>query len=173
MLTSSGLKCEPGFGDLFRLAGDTSVSARQYHSRGVTGTRAKLQRSELISGMQGWRARSEICRRVNKTAPRLWRDENSGMNLNRSPRLERSRAKWMPGRVKETCGSDSIETDWNPAADAFKTVSKSIDHQLIRRDRRGPNFVSSAFEVLQRHQRQLPCSSCIPLRSEATNECVV
>ena len=67
---SSGLKCEPGFGDLFRLAGDTSVSARQYHSRGVTGTRAKLQRSKLISGMQGWRARPAIRRRVNKTVPR-------------------------------------------------------------------------------------------------------
>jgi hypothetical protein len=98
--------------------------------------------------MQGWRARPEIRRRLDKTVPRLWRDENSGMNLNRPLRLERSRAKWMPVRVKKTCGSDSIGTDWNPAADAFKTAFKSFDHQLIRRDRWRPNFVLSAFEAL-------------------------
>ena len=70
------------------------------------------------------------------------------MNLNKSPRLEHSRPKWMQVRVKKTRGSDSLETDWDPAADAFKTASRSFDHQLIRRDRQRPNFVSSAFEVL-------------------------
>jgi hypothetical protein len=36
---SSGWKCEPGFGDLFCLIGDASVSARPYPSKGVAGIR--------------------------------------------------------------------------------------------------------------------------------------
>jgi hypothetical protein len=39
MFDLAGLKCEPGFGELISSAGDATVSARVYRSKGVTGTR--------------------------------------------------------------------------------------------------------------------------------------
>ena len=39
MFDLAGLKCEPGFGELISPAGDATVSARVYRSKGVTGTR--------------------------------------------------------------------------------------------------------------------------------------
>jgi hypothetical protein len=45
MFDLAGLKCEPGFGELISPAGDATVSARVYRSKGVTGTRHQTQRS--------------------------------------------------------------------------------------------------------------------------------
>jgi hypothetical protein len=50
----SGWKCEPGFGDLLRLIGDASVSARPYRSKGVAGIRRTNPAIKLIHEMQNF-----------------------------------------------------------------------------------------------------------------------
>jgi hypothetical protein len=50
----AGLKFEPGFGELISPAGDATVSARVYRSKGVTGTRHQTQRSPFIDVTQAW-----------------------------------------------------------------------------------------------------------------------
>jgi hypothetical protein len=50
----AGLTCEPGFGELISAAGDATVSARVYRSKGVTGTRHQTQRSPFIDVTQAW-----------------------------------------------------------------------------------------------------------------------
>jgi hypothetical protein len=54
MFDIAGLKCEPGFGELISPAGDATVSARVYRSKGVTGTRHQTQRSPFIDVTQAW-----------------------------------------------------------------------------------------------------------------------
>ena len=51
-LGSGWWKCEPGFGDLFRLIGDASVSARPYQSKGVAGIRRTNSVIKPIHEMQ-------------------------------------------------------------------------------------------------------------------------
>jgi hypothetical protein len=54
MFDLAGLKCEPGFGELISSAGDATVSARVYRSKGVTGTRHQTQHSPFIDVAEAW-----------------------------------------------------------------------------------------------------------------------
>jgi len=67
MFDLAGLKCEPGFGELISPAGDATVSARVYRSKGVTGTRhpalsVHRRHASLVPWSLGSRRRSSNCR---------------------------------------------------------------------------------------------------------------
>jgi hypothetical protein len=67
MFDLAGLKCEPGFGELVSPAGDAIVSARQYHSKGVTAHDTKPGALRFIDVTQACSLGSRRARPANNS----------------------------------------------------------------------------------------------------------